>query len=100
MFCASVTYPVDTGRFDLEYSATRDAPMFAQLLGENCLRWEVHRPLAAPGSPPPPFRAAAYFWVSSGEDFGRTLAEHGPAIYAGIAEFSEAQPIRGWSEVL
>jgi uncharacterized protein (TIGR02118 family) len=100
VFCASVTYPVDTGRFDLEYFATRHAPMFAELLGENCLRWEVHRPVAAPGAPPPPFLAAAYFWVSSGADFGRVLAEQGTAIYADIGQFSDAQPIRGWSEVL
>jgi hypothetical protein len=53
-----------------------------------------------PGAPPPPFLAAAYFWVSSGADFGRVLAEQGTAIYADIGQFSDAQPIRGWSEVL
>jgi hypothetical protein len=36
--------------------------MFAKLLGHNCVRFEVHRGLAAPGAPPPPFVAAAYFW--------------------------------------
>jgi len=99
MFCASVAYPVDSDGFDYEYFRDRHAPMFAGLLGENCQRFEVHRALAAPGAPPPPFVAAAYFWVVSAEAFGASLAEHGSSIYADIAEFSRTQPVRGWAEV-
>lgn len=99
MFCASVAYPTDTGRFDLGYFRDRHAPMFAALLGSNCTRYEVHVPLSGPGTPPPPFLAAAYFWVTSAEQFGRTLAEHGTDIYADIDRFSDTQPLRGWSEV-
>ncbi|ACQ81700.1 Ethyl tert-butyl ether degradation EthD [Beutenbergia cavernae DSM 12333] len=100
MFCASVVYPADAERFDAEYFATQHAPMFARLLGENCVRWEVHRALATPGAPTSPFLAAAYFWVTSGELFGATLAEHGEEIYADIPRFSATQPARGWAEVL
>lgn len=99
MYCASVAYPVDAEGFDLDYFSNSHAPMFANLLGDNCVRFEVHRGLAAPGAPPPPFVAAAYFWVSSAEAFGAALAEHGPAIYADIAKFSRTQPVRGWAEV-
>jgi uncharacterized protein (TIGR02118 family) len=70
MFCASVLYPVEAEDFDFDYFATRHAPMFARLLGDNCVRYEVHRGLATPGAPPPPFLAAAYFWVGSAERFG------------------------------
>jgi uncharacterized protein (TIGR02118 family) len=100
MFCASVAYPPDAENFDVEYFASRHAPMFARLLGENCVRFEVHRGLAAPGAPPPPFVAAAYFWVNSAELFGATLAQHGEEIYADLAKFSTTQPARGWAEVM
>jgi uncharacterized protein (TIGR02118 family) len=99
MFCASVAYPLESADFDFTYFATRHAPMFAELIGDNCVRWEVHRALATPGAPPPPFTAAAYFWVDSAERFGATLAQHGERIYADIANFSGTQPTRGWSEV-
>lgn len=100
MICASVVYPPDAEDFDVEYFTSRHAPMFARLLGANCTRFEVHRGLAAPGTPPPPFVAAAYFWVSSAEQFGATLAQHGPELYADIANFSKSQPVRGWAAVL
>lgn len=99
MFCASVAYPLDAESFDFHYFRDRHAPMFAGLLGENCQRFEVHRGLATPGAPPPPFVAAAYFWVTSAEAFGATLAANGATIYADIANFSHTEPVRGWAEV-
>jgi uncharacterized protein (TIGR02118 family) len=99
MFCASVAYPPDTDGFDFDYFRTQHVPMFARLLGRNCVRFEVHRGLATPGAPPPPFIAAAYFWVSSAEDFGTVLSEHGAEIYGDITRFSPTQPVRGWAEV-
>jgi uncharacterized protein (TIGR02118 family) len=99
MFCASVAYPLDSEGFDFEYFRGRHAPMFADFLGENCRRFEVHRGLATPGAPPPPFAAAAYFWVTSAEAFGAALAQHAEEIYGDIANFSRTQPVRGWAEV-
>jgi uncharacterized protein (TIGR02118 family) len=99
MFCASVLYPVGADDFDFDYFATRHAPMFARLLGDNCVRYEVHRGLATPGAPPPPFLAAAYFWVRSAERFGAALAAHGDEIYSDIPRFSRTQPTRGWAEI-
>jgi hypothetical protein len=69
------------------------------MIGDNCVRWEVHRALKTPGAPSPSFIAAAYFWVSSAERFGAMLAEHDDEIYADIANFSAVQPARGWSEI-
>ena len=101
MFCASVAYPVTEGaRFDFDYFATKHAPLFAQYLGANCVRFEVHRPLAQPGAPAPEFLGAAYFWVSSRAEFGATLQKHGQVIYADIPQFTDIQPVRQWSEVL
>jgi uncharacterized protein (TIGR02118 family) len=99
MFCASVAYPPDSQGFDFDYFRDHHAPMFAEMLGDNCERFEVHRGLAAPGAPPPPFVAAAYFWVTSAEEFGAALARNAPAVYGDIAHFSQTEPVRGWAEV-
>jgi uncharacterized protein (TIGR02118 family) len=99
VFCASVVYPAGIDGFDIDYFTTQHVPMFARLLGENCQRFEVHHALATTGAPPPPFTAAAYFWVTSAEKFGATLQKHGEEIYADIANFSPEQPVRGWSVV-
>ncbi|WP_308491279.1 EthD family reductase [Microbacterium terrisoli] len=99
MFCASVVYPESDG-LNVDYFATVHAPRFAEMIGENCVRWEVHRAVATPGAPTPPFAVAAYFWVESAETFGVMLAEHGEEIYADIANFATVQPTRGWAEVL
>ena len=71
--------------------------MFAELLGENCQRFEMHRGLATPSAPPPPFAAAAYFWVTSPEAFGAALAEHGAETYGDIPNVGQTQPVRGWA---
>lgn len=99
MFCASVVYPVDAEGFNFEYFRDHHAPMFAELLGSNCQRFEVHRALATPGAPTPPFAAAAYFWVTSADAFGATLADTADEIYADIANFGRTPPVRGWAEV-
>jgi uncharacterized protein (TIGR02118 family) len=100
MFCASVAYSPDSVDFDFDYFATTHAPKFADMIGENCVRWEVHRALQTPGAPPPPFLAAAYFWVESAEAFGSMLMEQRETIYADIENFSKTQPLRGWAELV
>ena len=70
------------------------------MIGENCVRWEVHRALQTPGAPPPPFLAAAYFWVESAEAFGSMLMAQREAIYADIENFSKTQPLGGWAELV
>jgi uncharacterized protein (TIGR02118 family) len=100
MYCAAVVYARDPeGRFDLDYFADKHAPMFANRLGDNCRRYEVHIALETPGAPTPDFVAAAYFWVESAAEFGAALASHGPEIYGDIPNFSDRQPSRSWAEV-
>jgi uncharacterized protein (TIGR02118 family) len=101
MFCASVAYPMQSGgRFDFAYFAQAHAPLFARLLGANCVRFEVQRPLATPDAPPPAYQGVAHFWVRSGEEFGAALGQHGPEIYADIPRFTDIEPVRLWSEVV
>ena len=101
MFCASVAYPVQQGgRFDFDYFANKHAPLFAGLLGDNCVRFEVHKSLASPAAPAPTFLGVAYFWVKSGEEFGAALAQYGKEIYSDIPHFTDIEPIRRWNEVV
>lgn len=101
MFCASVAYPIQQGHtFDFDYFANKHAPLFAGYLGDNCVRFEVHKSLASPGAPPPSFFGVAYFWVKSGEDFGAKLAQYSKEIYLDIPNFTDIEPIRQWSEVV
>ena len=101
MFCASVAYPIQqSGTFDFEYFANTHVPLFARYLGENCVRFEVHKSLASPGAPPPAYLGTAYFWVKSGEEFGAKLAQYSKEIYSDIPRFTNIEPVRQWSEVV
>ena len=101
MFCASVAYPIQQGgTFDFDYFANKHAPLFAHYLGDNCVRFEVHKSLAVPGAPAPIFLGVAYFWVKSNEGFGAKLAQYGKEIYSDIPNFTDIEPIRQWSEVV
>lgn len=101
MFCATVTYPIkEGGTFDLDYFAGTYVPMFVGLLGDNCTRFEVRKGLEAPGAPAPMYVCVANFWVQSGEEFGRVLAQHGDRIYGDIPKFTNIEPVRGWDEVV
>jgi uncharacterized protein (TIGR02118 family) len=101
MFCASVAYPVQQGgAFDFDYFANKHVPLFARFLGDNCVRFEVHKSLAVPGAPAPSFLGVAYFWVKSSEDFGVALAQYGKEIYSDIPHFTNIEPMRQWNEVV
>lgn len=101
MYCASVAYPFqEGGTFDFDYFVNQYVPMFAALLGDNCVRFEVRKGLQAPGVPPPTYVCIANFWVESGEKFGAALAQHGDQIYGDIAKFTNIQPVRAWDEVI
>jgi uncharacterized protein (TIGR02118 family) len=101
MFCASVAIPADDPSFDFRYLATQHAPMFAGLLGENCVRVEVHRGLSDHhGAPPSSFAGAAYFWVTSEEAYGAVLQEHLQALDADVANFATMAPVRGWADIV
>ncbi|EFH83254.1 EthD family reductase [Ktedonobacter racemifer] len=101
MFCASVAYPNQQGgSFDFEYFAYKHVPLFVRFLGKNCVKFEVHKSLNAPGAPASQFLAVAYFWVKSGEEFGVALAQHSQEIYSDIPKFTDIEPVRQWSEVV
>jgi uncharacterized protein (TIGR02118 family) len=102
LFCATVLYPYKEGAsFDFEYYSTNLAPEYAEILGDNCVKFEVRKGLMAPGEPTPHFICIANFWVKSSEQFGASMAD--PAmkdLMAKIAAFTDIIPIRQFDEVI
>jgi hypothetical protein len=98
MFCASVAYPLDAEAFDFDYFRNRHARC-----SPNCSARTACGSSASGAREPrrsaAALVAAAYFWVTSPEAFGATLAEHAATLYGDIANFSQTQPVRGWAEV-
>jgi uncharacterized protein (TIGR02118 family) len=102
MFCATVLYPYrDGSSFDFEHYAGTLAPMYARFLGDNCVRFEVRRGLAAPGRSAPHYLCIASFWVKSEEEFGASLGDpRMKDIMAKISSFTDIEPLRQFDEVV
>lgn len=102
LFCATVLYPYKEGAaFDFELYSRDLAPKYAEIVGENCVRFEVRRGLTTAGGPAPQFICIANFWISSGEQFGMSMGNPGmKALMARIAAFTDIQPLRQFDEVV
>jgi hypothetical protein len=96
VYCATVLYPFAPGLdFDADRYAREIAPRYAQLLGDNCLGFEVREGQTSPGRPHPDNVCVASFWVRSAEAFGASLGSAPmKALMAEIDAFSSIRPIR------
>jgi hypothetical protein len=102
MFCATVLYPNQKGRtFDFDHYSKALAPMYAEFLGDNCVRHEVRKGLVTPGAPVPAFALIASYWVLSDKEYAASLSDpRCPEIMAKFAAFSDVEPIRQFDELL
>lgn len=102
LFCATVLYPWQDGAvFDYELYARTLVPMYAEILGENCVRFEVRKGLTTPGAPAPHFICIASFWVKSKEQFGASLGDpRMKDLMTKISGFTPIQPLRQFDEVI
>ena len=102
MFCATVLYPNQEGRtFDFDHYSKGLAPMYAEFLGDNCVRYEVRKGLVTPGAPMPAFALIASYWVLSDREYRESLSDpRFPEIMAKFAAFTDVEPIRQFDEVL
>ncbi len=102
IFCATVLYPNKEGSsFNFEFYAGTLAPMYARFLGENCVKFEVHKGLVTPGRSAPYYICIASFWVRSREEFGASLADpRMREIMTQISSFTDIEPIRQFDEVV
>src|SRR5262249_51150630 len=102
MFCATVLYPnSEGGTFDFGYYAKTLAPMYAEFLGDNCVRFEAGNGLTTPGAPMAAFACVASYWVRSDKEYGESLGDpRFPEIMAKFAAFTDVEPIRQFDEVI
>lgn len=101
-YVATVLYPyTDGASFDFERYSQELAPRYAEILGSNCIRFEVRKGANSPGASHPAFTCIANFWVKSGQEFGKAMGDPRMAdLMREIAQFTAIQPIRQFDEVL
>lgn len=102
MYCATVLYPSKEGSsFDFDLYANTLAPMYAEFLGDNCVKFEVRKGLIAPGWPPPHFLCVASYWVKSQEAYGASLSDpRFRDVMAKFTAFTDIEPLRQFDEVI
>ena len=102
MYCATVLYPFQAGKnLDFDHCAKTLAPMYAAVLGKNCVRYEVRKGLAMAGRPAPAFACIANYWVTNREEFGAAMGDpRMREVMAKIAAFTDIEPLRQFDEVV
>ena len=99
-FCATVLYPYKEGAaFNFDYYAGTLVPMHVEILGDNCVKFEIRKGLTTPGAPVPHFICIANFWIESAEKFGDSMSDpRMKDVMIKISAFTDIQPIRQFDE--
>ena len=102
MFCATVLYPHEEGAtLDVDRYCKVLAPMYAEFLGDNCVKFEVRKGLMTPGAPSAHFGLIASYWVKSADKYMEGLSDPRFAqVMAAFDEFTDIEPIRQFDEVV
>jgi uncharacterized protein (TIGR02118 family) len=98
----SILYPAKPGaQFDMAYYRNSHMPMVASKFGPALRRMAIDSGIAggAPGAPAP-FVAMGHMYFDSIEAFQAGFAQHGDAIVADIANYTDIEPIVQISEVV
>lgn len=102
LFCWTVLYPSKEGAsFDFDQYSNILIPEYVKILGDNCVKYEVRKGLAAPGAPAPNFICIVNIWITSREKFRESLSD--PAmkvLMQKISAITDIQSIRQMDEVL
>jgi hypothetical protein len=102
LFCATVLYPfTENESFDFDLYTNVLAPRYAEILGNNCPKFEVRKGLNSPGAPAAQFLCIASFWIKDRGEFGASLADpRMKDLMHEISSFTKISPIRQFDEVL
>ena len=102
LFCATVLYPnKENASFDFELYSKTLIPKYVEVLGENCIRYEIRKGLTTPGAPSPQFICIANFWITSAEQFAAAMSDPGmKEVMKEIAAFTDIQPMRQFDMVI
>jgi uncharacterized protein (TIGR02118 family) len=88
MISVHILYPRtdDSSTFDMSYYTSTHMPMLAQALGDACKGW------GASGVKAGPWQAVGWATIESQEAFDTAMAEHGAAIMADVANYTNVAP--------
>jgi uncharacterized protein (TIGR02118 family) len=102
LFCWTILYPGKEGvSFDFEHFSKELIPEYVEILGDNCVKYEVRKGLATPGALAPIFICITNIWVTSREKLRESMAdEKMKALMKKISAITDLQPIRQMDEVI
>lgn len=101
MYCVSVAYAREEGcTFDFDYYVNNHVPMVAGFLGDNLIKHEVRKGVAALDGSDAPFVCQASFWIQDVPRLQTVLEERGEQILGDIAHFTNLHPSLQVDEVL
>ncbi len=102
LFCWSVLYPSKEGAsFDFEHYSKMLIPEYVEILGDNCVKYEVRKGLATPGALAPNFVCIINIWVTSREKFRASMSDQRmKVLLEKISASTEIQPIRQLDQVV
>jgi len=88
MHCVTALYLAQEGsRFDFDYYLETHIPLATDFVGDNLIRWEVHR-----GTDEASYVCRTSFWIHSLERFQQMLAEHQETIFADLPNYTNLKP--------
>lgn len=102
LFCWTVLYPSKEGAsFDFEHYSKMLIPEYVEILGDNCVKYEVRKGLATPGALAPNFVCIINIWVTSREKFRASMSDQRmKVLLEKISASTEIQPIRQLDQVV
>jgi uncharacterized protein (TIGR02118 family) len=102
LFCWTILYPnKDNASFDFELYSKTLIPEYVQILGTNCVRYEVRRGLGTPGASAPGFVCIANFWITSREQLRESMGDpRMKALLEKLSSFTEIPSLRQLDQVI
>ena len=91
----TILYPkTDDATFDMDYYTSTHMPMVAKAMGDGCMNW------GAMSVSTEKHVAMGWIVIDSMETFNAGMAEHGAAIMADVANYTDIQPVMQTSEIV
>lgn len=89
--CLSILYQNGEGiTFDYDYYRERHLTLIMERYAGAVERFELRRPVAAEGAPPPAYVAAVNIWIRDQAAFDAAGAEHGAEVAGDVPNFTNA----------
>ena len=92
--CMTILYQNgDNINFNFDYYRDKHLTMIMDLYGNSIKRFELRKPVAAEGMPPPAYAAVVNFWVNDLAAFEAAGAKHSQTLMDDVPNFTNTQPI-------